>query len=249
MLGYIGESIESVIRQTHTDWELLVVDDGSTDGTVEKIQEYQAQDTRIRLIPLPVNQGVGISRNIGIKAAVGAYIAFVDADDIWMPMKLEKQLSFMREHNAPVSYSSFEVINPDGSSGGFYIEALENLTFKKILKANYIGNLTGMYHASSIGKIYGAPIRKCQDWSLWLEAVKRAGRAKGIKEPLARYRRRSISDSESQWDLLPYNFAIYRKVLKFSRVKSYWYFLQFLFEQFFVKPRQKKSLVEELTSH
>lgn len=242
MLSYIGESIESVQQQTHKDWELLVVDDGSTDGTVIKIQEYQTKDSRIRLIPLPVNQGVGISRNIGIKAAVGAYIAFVDADDLWMPEKLERQLKFMRQHNVAVSYSSYEVINHKGSSEGYYIKALESLSFNKILRASYIGNLTGMYHASSIGKIYGAPIRKRQDWSLWIEAVKRAGKAQGILEPLAKYRTGKHALTENKWELLRYDFAIYTKVLEFSRLKSCWYFMCFLFEQFAIKPRQKKAL-------
>lgn len=242
MLSYIGESIESVQNQSHKDWELLIVDDGSTDGTVIKIQEYQAKDSRIRLIPLPVNQGVGISCNIGIKAAVGAYIAFLDADDLWMPDKLEQQLNFMRRHRVAVSYSSYEVIDHRGSSKGYYVKALERLSFNKILKGNYIGNLTGMYHASSIGKIYGAPIRKRQDWSLWIEAVKRAGRTRGIIEPLAKYRLRRPAFTESKWELLQYDFAIYRKVLEFNWLKSCWYFMCFLFEKFVVKPRQKKKL-------
>lgn len=242
MLRYIGESIESVQNQTHKDWELLIVDDGSTDGTVIKIQQYQARDARIRLIPLPVNQGVGISRNIGIKAAIGAYIAFLDADDLWMPDKLEQQLNFMRHHKVAVSYSSYKVIDHQGRSKGYYVKAMQGLSFNKILKASYIGNLTGMYHASSIGKIYGAPIRKRQDWSMWIEAVKRAGRAKGIIAPLAKYRVRKPVFSESKLELLQYDFAIYRKVLEFNWVKSCWYFMCFLFEKFFIEPRQKKYL-------
>ena len=239
-VGYISKSIESVQQQSHCDWELLVVDDGSTDGTIEKIQEYQAKDPRIRLIPLPVSQGVGISRNIGIKSAVGAYIAFLDADDLWMPQKLEKQLVFMQQNQLAVSYTSYRIIDQEGQEEDLYISSREQLNFNRLLRGFYIGNLTGIYHASSIGKIYGAPIRRLQSWSLWLDAVKRAGKAKGMPEPLAIYRVRAADDSSTLGETLPYIYSIYRKTLGFNFLKSCWYCLLFMIEHFWVAPQYRR---------
>lgn len=240
-VGYISRSIESVQQQTHTDWELLVVDDGSTDGSIEKIQEYQAQDSRIRLIPLPVSQGVGISRNIGIKAAVGAYIAFLDAGDLWLPQKLEKQLQFMQQHHVAVSYTSYRIIDQEGQEEDFYITVRPSLNKAGILRGFYIGNLTGVYHASSIGKIYGAPIRRLQAWSLWIDAVTRAGKAKGMTEPLALYRVRNNDRSETLWEILPYVYSVYRKTLGFNCVKSWWCCLLFLINHYWIAPRYRVS--------
>lgn len=240
-VGYISQSIESVQKQTHSDWELLVVDDGSTDGTIEKIQEYQATDARIRLIPLPVSQGVGISRNIGIKSAVGAYIAFLDADDLWLPEKLEKQLHFMQHNGVAVSFTSYRIMDQKGREENYYVTARHSLRYHQLLRGFHIGNLTGIYHASSIGKIYGAPIRRLQAWSLWLDAVKRAGKAAGMAEPLAVYRMR-YSDKSSLREMLPYIYSIYRKTLGFNFFKSCWYCLLFVFDYLWITPRYRGRL-------
>lgn len=240
--GFISESISSVQKQTYENWELLVIDDASHDNTSQVVGEFMAGDPRIKLHSLPANQGAGFARNIGIKASKGAYISFLDADDLWLPQKLQIQLQFMKEHQVKVCYTSYELIDEEGRSKGEKIEALENLPFNKLLKANYIGNLTGIYDADSLGKIYCPLIRKRQDWGLWLLAVRKAGTAKGIKEPLAKYRLRKHSISGNKWEMLGYNFKVYRKVLKFSAVKSSYKMVLFLFEQFFVKSRQRMAL-------
>lgn len=240
---YIGQSIESVRLQTHADWELLVVDDGSTDGTIEKVQEFQAVDPRIRLIPLPVSQGVGITRNIGIKSAVGAYIAFLDADDLWLPQKLEMQLRFMQENRVAVSYTSYRLMDESGREEEYYIQARQHLSFNRLLRGFYIGNLTGMYHASSIGKIYGAPIRRLQAWSLWLDAVKRAGKAQGLTLPLAVYRQRKNTKPETIWKLLPHLYVVYRKTLGLNVVRSYWNCLIFVVDYLLMSPRSRVSKI------
>lgn len=240
--AFISESIRSVQEQTHQNWELLVIDDASQDNTLEIVQAMVAHDDRIRLHPLPTNQGAGFARNIGIKASEGEYICFLDADDLWKPEKLQKQLDFMNKHDVQVCYSSYELINEDGNRLKKMIRALEDLPFNKLLKANYVGNLTGIYHAKELGKIYCPLIRKRQDWGLWLLAVKKAGKAKGIQEPLAYYRMRKHSISGNKWEMLGYNYKVYRKVLGFSSFKSGFRMLLFLWEQFFVKSRQKVAL-------
>lgn len=240
--AYISESISSVQRQTHQNWELLVIDDASHDQTVQIVEKFQATDDRIQLYPLPANQGAGFARNIGIKASKGDFISFLDADDMWKPEKLETQLKFMEENQAKVCYSSYDLVDEEGRSLGKRVNALEELPFSKLLKANYIGNLTGMYNAVALGKIYCPLIRKRQDWGLWLLAVQKAGGATGITEALASYRVRKHSISQNKWEMLGYNYQVYRKVMGFTAVKSAFWMLLFLWEQFMVKSRQKVSL-------
>lgn len=239
---YIEESIHSVQQQTHSNWELLVIDDASTDGTAATVEKYTLEDSRIKLHQLPANQGAGFARNIGIKASKGDFVSFLDADDMWKPQKLKSQLDFMQRVGAKVCYSSYELINEQGTSLNKQIKALEELPFKKLLKANYIGNLTGIYNSNMLGKIYCPLIRKRQDWGLWLLAVKKAGGARGIPEPLAEYRLRKNSVSGNKTSMLKYNYQVYREVLGFSTSKSLLYMLSFLWEQFFVKSKQKVAL-------
>lgn len=236
--AFLAESIRSIQTQIYPHWELLIIDDASGDNSFEIAQRFQKMDPRIKPVRLPTNQGAGFARNIGIKASEGEYICFLDADDIWLPFKLQKQLHFMQQHQLQVSYSSYELIDEQSESLSLVVRALTKLSPGKILKANYVGNLTGMYHARSLGKIYCPPIRKRQDWALWIQAIKKAGGAMGMEEVLAQYRVRKHSLSGNKWEMLKYNYSVYRKVLGFSSLKSSYYFLQFLFEQFFVKSRQ-----------
>ncbi len=239
---FISESIDSVRSQTFKDWELLIIDDASKDETDRVVKEYMEQDSRINLHSLPVNQGTGFARNIGIKASEGEYIAFLDADDLWKPHKLRAQLDFMKDQNLSMSYSSYELMDEEGRSLQEMVKSLEKLTFSKLLCANYVGNLTGMYNVKELGKIYCPPIRKRQDWAMWLQALKNAGEAKGILEPLAVYRLRKGSISANKQEMLQYNYKVYRKVLKFSAVKSSYWISRFLYEQFFVKSKQRVPL-------
>lgn len=240
--GFIAESIRSVQQQTHQNWELLVIDDASRDATVTMVKEFRSKDDRIKLHVLPNNQGAGFARNIGIKAATGDYISFLDADDLWKPNKLQKQLEIMGREKIEVCYSSYELMDEEGNSRGKEIRALKDLSFDKLKKANYVGNLTGIYNASTLGKIYCPLIRKRQDWGLWLLAVKKAGGAKGILEPLAIYRERKGSISQNKMEMLKYNYRVYRKVLKYSALKSLFWMTLFLWEQLFVKQKQKVAL-------
>ena len=236
--AFIAESIRSIQAQTYPHWELLIIDDASGDNTFEIAQRFQKMDPRIKPVKLPTNQGAGFARNIGIKASEGAYISFLDADDIWLPFKLQKQLQFMQKNNLQVTYSSYELIDEQSESLNLVVKALKRLSPQKILKANYVGNLTGIYHAASLGKVYCPPIRKRQDWALWIQAIRKAKGALGMEEVLAQYRVRKNSLSGNKMEMLRYNYTVYRKVLGYSGFRSSVLFIQFLFEQFFVKSRQ-----------
>lgn len=241
---FIAESINSALQQTYQNWELLIIEDASTDETCQIVQDFSKKDERIILYKLPTNQGTGFARNIGIKASKGDFISFLDADDYWEPKKLQIQVDFMLKNNVKVSFSSYELMDKHGKRMFEMVTALETVSFSKLLKANYIGNLTGMYNARVLGKTYCPPIRKRQDWAMWLLILKKAGGATGIQESLAKYRVRKNSLSGNKWEMLHYNYKVYRKVLGFSTLKSSNLFCKFLMEQFFVKSRQIVVLKE-----
>lgn len=239
---FIEESVQSVIKQTHQNWELLIIDDASKDNTVSIIKKFEILDSRIRLFQNDTNQGVGVSRNIGIKAAQGAYIAFLDSDDLWLPEKLEVQLEFMQDHDLAMTYSSYSLIDESGKDLYKKVAALPTLSFQKLLKSNYVGNLTGIYSVERIGKIYSPALRKRQDWALWLTILQKIKSTKGISQPLAKYRIREESISNNKLGLLKYNYLIYSEFLKYSRLKSLLRMGVFLKEHFLVKKKQETSL-------
>src|SRR5690606_35931727 len=161
--------------------------------------------------------------------------------DLWLTYKLEKQLRFMKEHNLSMCFSSYLLIDETGTRLNKIIEALPVLTYPKLLRSNYVGNLTGIYDARG-GKYYAPDLRKRQDWGLWLKVLKHTGKARGMKEPLAMYRIRKKSLSRNKYALLKHNYLIYRDFLNFGRIKSAIFMSRFLFEHFFVKSRQEKKL-------
>lgn len=239
---FLADAINSVLAQTFTNWELLIVNDGSTDKTQIIAEEYSKKDNRIRLLNHVRTQGAGVARNKAIAKAKGDYIAFLDADDKWKPEKLEKQLKLLRENDAAVCFSSYELIDEREQPLNTMIEALDKVSYQKQLKCNYIGNLTGIYDVKKLGKIYMPEIPKRQDWVLWLQAIEKGGDAIGIKESLAFYRVRKDSISSNKWKLIKHNFNVYRKTLKFGWIKSVRFILIFLYEYFFVKSKQIKKI-------
>jgi len=239
---FIAESIQSVLQQTHQNWELLIIDDASPDNTISIIEEFKYLDPRIKLFQNETNQGAGVARNAGIKAAQGAYIAFLDSDDLWLPEKLEVQLKFMQTHDLVMTYSSYYLIDENGKNLHKKVMALPTLTYKKLLKSNYVGNLTGIYKAERLGKIYSPILRKRQDWALWLTILRKIENTKGISQPLAKYRIRERSISKNKMGLLKYNYLIYSEFLKYGRIKSILKMGVFLKEHFLVKNKQETSL-------
>jgi teichuronic acid biosynthesis glycosyltransferase TuaG len=240
---FLDQTIQSVVNQTYSQWELLLVNDASIDNSKNIAEKYSAADSRIQLINLNKNSGAGVARNSGTQMAKGKYIAFLDADDVWLPHKLETQLEFMEKHQANLCFSSYLLMDEQGNQLGKMIEALSELSYQKLLKSNYIGNLTGIYNAEVLGKICSPEIRKRQDWALWLKILKSEKVAMGIKEPLAVYRLREDSISQNKSALIKYNFAVYNNVLGYNKPKSCLMMLVFLWEHFFVKSKQLKSVV------
>lgn len=216
--NFISQSIESVFNQTFTKWELIVVNDCCSDATPTIVERY-LEDARIILINNKENLGGAGSRNIAIAAAKGRYIAFLDADDIWLPDKLEKQIAFMEQHEIGFSFTGYSTITEGGELMD-KIEVPSRLNFSKLLKHNYIGCLTAIYDTEPFGKIYMPLVRKRQDFALWLELLKRFDYAFGLNENLGYYRVRAGSLSASKTDAFMYYWRVLRQVGECNRFSA-----------------------------
>lgn len=236
--SFVSETINSVLQQTYQNWELLIVDDASTDNSVCISEAFAAKEPRIRLLKNNKNKGAAYCRNQATELAKGDYIAFLDADDLWFPKKLEKQIQFMQKAKATVSFTSYMHIDETGKYLHKNIIAMPRLTYAKQHTNNYIGNLTGVYHAAVLGKIIAPKLEKRQDWAVWLEAIKRSDSpALGIQEILAKYRVHASSMSANKSSLLKHNFNFYRKHLGYSWLTSTCYLGRFMWEYFMVRPK------------
>ena len=194
---YIGAAIQSVIEQTYSNWELLIVDDCSSDNTDDVVSRYT--DTRIRYLKNDTNLGAALSRNYALREARGEWIAFLDSDDIWMPAKLEKQISFMTQHGYVLSYHEYEKINENGKSLGIYVSAPEFVNKKRMYRYDYIGHLTMMYSSAYFGLIQIKNISKNNDYAIRLQLYKHAGTCGYLlPDNLAKYRVREKSISHDK---------------------------------------------------
>ncbi len=238
---YISQAILSVISQTHLNWELLLVDDCSSDATYTIISDFASQDSRIKAFKLDKNSGAGVARNFAIQQAQGNYIAFLDADDLWKPEKLEKQLHYMQTQNISFTFSFYETIDEAGNLRNETITTPLKITYQQLYYCNWIGNLTGIYSVDFYGKIPISSIKKRQDWMLWLQIVKQIQIAIPIPESLAYYRVRQDSISASKWKLIKYNFKVYRDFHQRSFFPACLDTIQFLYVQLFIKPKYKKK--------
>lgn len=225
---FISETINSILNQTYSNWELLITDDCSTDNTIEIVNYYSKRDSRIKLFTLEKNSGAGVARNNSIMHAKGKYIAFCDSDDQWKEFKLSKQVDFMVTNNLSFTYSSYDVIDEDNNKLKSIFSPIK-LSYKKMLRNNYVGCLTAIYDQDKLGKIYMSKIRKRQDWTLWLKIFKIIKNTRGINETLAIYRDRRGSISNNKVLLLKYNWIIYNEELGFNKLKSLMLLLNFLY--------------------
>lgn len=238
---YVSQAIQSVISQTHQNWELLLIDDCSTDETFAILSKFSSQDARIKAFKLDKNSGAGVARNYAIQQALGNYIAFLDADDLWKPEKLEKQLRFMQTQNIPFTFSFYETIDEAGNLKNETLTTPSKITHKQLYYCNWIGNLTGIYSVDFFGKIPISSIKKRQDWMLWLQIVKQIKTAVPVPESLAYYRVREDSISASKWKLIKFNFKVYRDFHQRNFFSACWDTIQFLYVQLVIKPKYKKK--------
>ena len=225
---YIAATIESVQKQTYSNWELLIVDDCSSDNSVEIIKTFQKNDARIKLLELTQNAGPAIVRNEGIKQAQGNYLTFIDADDIWLPNFIETSLKKIKESEGFV-FASYHRFNEDLEPCYKDFIVPSKVNYADILKSNSISCLTAFIDIDKLGKFYMPEVLYRQDMGLWLKYLKRIDVAIGIKQPLAIYRIRKKSHSRNKLNLLKHQWKFYRNVAQLSILESMYYFLCWMF--------------------
>lgn len=221
--AFIEESIASVIKQTVSNWELLIVDDCSTDNTFEIISPYLSKYCNIKYFRLEKNSGTAVARSNAIMKAAGKYIAFLDSDDVWMPEKLEKQISFMKRTNSLFCCTAYAQMDEYGKSKNLVCIPPKMTDYKKMLRlSDPIGNLTVMYDQSALGKYQVPNIRKRNDFALWLHILRDVPYCAGMSEVLATYRVRMDSVSSNKLAQAKYHWQLYREIEKLSIIDSCW---------------------------
>ena len=218
--NYIDETVQSVIDQTFTDWELLVIDDCSTDDTYTLLQQWANRDPRVRIFQTPQNSGSGVARNIGIEQAKGRYIAFLDGDDWWYPQKLEVILDFMRLGNYEFVCSWYEYA--DSNLHSYYIEKpRDKQDFRYMTSGNNVGTPGVVYDTQRIGKVYMPDFRRGQDWGLWLRLLQKVDYLHVCPQPLFKYRLNNDSVTRNKRRMIEAVINVYQNELGYSAPKAW----------------------------
>lgn len=220
---FIAETIESVQAQTYPNWEMLIVDDCSSDNTREVVAHYQAMDSRIKYHCLEKNSGAAVARNTALRMAQGRWIAFLDSDDLWTPEKLEKQLKFMKDNGYSFSYHEYTEIDEDSKDLGVYVSGKKHVGKFDMFACCWPGCLSVMYDADKVGLIQIENIKKNNDTALWLKAIKKAD-CYLLKENLARYRRRkgSITPPDIKTKI-KWHYTLFRVAERMNPVASFFW--------------------------
>jgi len=221
---FIGQTIDSVLSQTYRDWEMIIIEDCSGDRSREIVRSYSGAEERIHVIELEENQGVGEARNVGLKAAKGNYIAFIDSDDCWYPEKLEKQLKFMKEGNYPISYTAYEMIDKDGNTLERIVHTKDKVRLDDYLKSTVIGCSTSMINKEITGNFSISSMRMRVDTQLWIRLLKKGLTAYGMDEVLVKYRVHSGSISRNRLKAAKQTWRLYYRIEKLGFFKSAYYF-------------------------
>ena len=217
--AFIGESIESVLMQTYPHWELIIVDDCSTDCTVEIAKKYMSTDNRIRLLQNSKNSGAAVSRNYALREPKGKWIAFLDSDDVWLPEKLNRQIRFMQEHNYKFTYTDYR-IRFNGEWMPYVNTGPEVVTKSKLYRYCYFSTITVMYEREFVGLIQIADLKKNNDYAMWFQVIERAPCYR-LPMCLSYYYKHDNSiSSGSKLKLIKYHYIMYRKALNKGKLIS-----------------------------
>ena len=225
--NFIVETMDSVLAQTYHNWELLLIEDCSSDSTVTLIQQYMERtgDSRIRLIRQPSNMGAARARNRGLKEASGRYISYLDADDLWEPEKLEKELAFMKEKGAAFAFTGYEFADETGKGMGKVVHVPEKLTYKQALSNTTIFTTTVMFDLEKLPREQlEMPVMKSEDTALWFRVLRSGVTAYGLDENLVRYRRAGKSLSSNKLEAIRRIWNLYRRAEGMNVINSAWHF-------------------------
>lgn len=218
----VGQAIESVLAQTYTDFEFIIVNDCSRDGTRAVIEGYAEKDSRIKLINNEKNLGVSLTRKKALENSSGEWIAILDSDDMWLPDKLEKQIKLQRKKNADVVFSSVLYVNPDGEKIDWCLEVPQKTEYRKLLKQNIITNSSAIVRKSLFSEYYAIGDDMHEDFAVWLGILKAGYTAYAVTEPLIYYRVSPSSKSGNKLKSAVMNWKTYR-YMKLGLLKSAYY--------------------------
>lgn len=234
---YIYETIKSVQLQTYKHWEMLIVDDNSTDNTINIVEKISKFDPRIKLLKQTENKGPGAARTLAMLSSIGRYIAYLDADDLWYPQKLEKQIKFMQENNYSFSCTSYEVIHDSGRSLNKYIHMPFKLDYIGYLKNNLLQTVSIMVDIKQIDKkyLYMPNIRMGEDAATWLQILKAGYNCYGLDEILAMYRRTPKSLSSNKFKSVIGTWHMYKDIVNLPMSFAVYCFVRYLY--FAIKKR------------
>ena len=218
---FISDTIKSVLAQSYTNWELIIVDDCSTDNTDEVVRQFLT-DGRIHYLKNEQNSGAAISRNCALREAKGKWIAFLDSDDLWLPEKLEKQVSFMELNGYHFSYTNYEEINMAGEKTGVCVTGPKRITKTGMFNYCWPGCLTVMYDAEAVGLIQIADIKKNNDYAMWLKVCRKAD-CYLLDERLAQYRKGRVGSvsTHSVKTMVGWHYKLFREAEQENRVQSF----------------------------
>lgn len=230
---FIAETIETVLAQTYTNWEMIIVDDVSNDNTEEVVKQYMDKDERIKYKKLDENSGAAVARTTAMKLAEGQYMAFLDSDDLWTSDKLERQLAFMKQNGYAFSCTAYEQVDENGKSLERVIKTIEKTDYNRLLLDCPVGNSTVMYDVSKMGKFEVPNIRKRNDDALWLQMLKKEKYIWGMPDVLMKYRIRTNSISSNKLSVIKYHWILYRDIEHLSVLRSlfhigYWCVIKIL---------------------
>lgn len=217
--SYIAATIESVQAQTYTDWELLLIEDGSTDGTKEFVEQYlkERADDRIKFHIIPQNIGAAAARNYGMDISKGRFVAYLDSDDLWQPEKLSHQVAFMKEKDAAFSFTGYEFADASGRGTGKVVKVPLEMNYLQALQNTTIFTSTVMFDTEKLFReaLHMPPV-KSEDTALWWRILKSGVSAYGLQENLVLYRRIGGSLSSNKIEALRRIWNLYRKEEKLS---------------------------------
>lgn len=231
----IKRTIDSVLSQTMNNWEMLIINDCSTDNSYEVINVMAQKDSRIKLISNKCNIGAASSRNKLIGIATGYYIAFLDTDDIWHPKKLELQINEMKKSGFLASHSSYYRVDEYGKNLSLVIPK-KHVTHKDMFTHNHIGNLTGIYNAKVLGKYYQKDIGH-EDYEMWLRVLSKTDSI-AVLEPLASYTVSTDSLSANKLKAAKWHYNILRNEIGLNTLKSTFYLSHYVYNA--IKTRTSK---------
>ncbi|AUO12999.1 glycosyltransferase family 2 protein [Priestia megaterium] len=224
--AFISSTIKSVQQQTYLNWELLVIEDCSTDETAEVVKKFSRKDQRIQLLQLTKNSGAAAARNEGISAASGRFLAFLDSDDVWHTEKLAKQVAFMLEKNCAFSYTGYSIMDEKGEETGVEVNVPKSVDYRMLAGNTIIGCLTVMLDKKQISEI-SMPNIQPEDTALWLSLLRKGYTAYGLQESLAYYRLVSHSVSSNKLKAATRYWKLLRKQERLPLWKSATYFVQY----------------------